>query len=153
MLVHPENMTDALEIDAELWVSLVEGQCQGRHFLLYNPHTFPGRIGVYCPTMRRTTRISKVQIADTSRAARYWLEGYLAGCEPRAPRSEAGEPLEHDDPRIVLWRQAIETFARTGFWSVSERQCQRCNGDMLSSTLGLVCHRCASVLESGSEES
>ncbi|OCA92605.1 hypothetical protein [Pseudobacillus wudalianchiensis] len=37
-----------IEFEKELWFEL-EGHCEGKHYIVGNPHTFNGRISAYCP--------------------------------------------------------------------------------------------------------
>lgn len=140
MIVKPVNGPDSLEVDVDLWV-LLHG-CPSKHFLLYNPHTFVGRVAVYCESKNRIANISKSEIADTSREAGYWLKGFLAGCEPDCPKTEDGDILPDDDPRVTEWRAAIQAFPQSGLWYSGARQCSSCGTHLLPTTLGECCHEC-----------
>lgn len=140
MNVKPVNGPDSLEIDADLWV-LLHG-CPGKHYLLYNPHTFVGRVAVYCESKNRIANISRTEIIEASRESRYWLKGFLAGCEPDCPKNEDGDPLPSDDPRVIEWRAAIQEFPQSGLWHSGQRQCSSCGAQMLPTTYGDRCHEC-----------
>lgn len=140
MIVNPANGPDSLEIDPDLWVLLHD--CPGKHFLLYNPHTFIGRVAVYCESKNRLANISRTEIADTSNEASYWLKGFFAGCEPDCPKTEDGDMWPDDDQRLVDWRNAVKEFPRTGLWFSGERLCSLCRDNLLPTTLGEHCHEC-----------
>ena len=143
MSTKPANGPDSLEIDADLWVLL--HRCPGKHYLLYNPHTFVGRIAVYCESKNRIANISKAEIAETSREAGYWLKGFFAGCEPDCPKTEDGDILPDDDSSVIEWRAAIKEFPQSGLWYSGARQCSSCGAQLLPSTLGEYCHQCSSL--------
>ncbi|BCM89426.1 hypothetical protein IAD21_01272 [Abditibacteriota bacterium] len=83
---------------------MVGNCCSGKHYLLYNPHTFPGRMGAWCLLKRVHFCVSKSEIEDCSSEARYWIRGFLTGCEPNAPKDEEGDYLPEDDPSSQRWR-------------------------------------------------
>ena len=140
MIVSPVNYAEPLEIDDALFVHLHD--CPGKHFLLANPHTFVGRISVYCESRNRTTNISLGEISSMQPESRYWLRGYFAGAEPDAPRNESGDYLPYDDPRMMEWRAAIAEFPETGLWYSGDRWCESCESKLLPTALGPRCHSC-----------
>src|SRR5579885_3193266 len=83
------------DYDEQLWF-LQEG-CDEKHFLIGNPHTFPGRMAAWCPKEQRGFCVSKSEMGECSRATRYWVEGFLRGNEPAYPTDEKGYPLESED--------------------------------------------------------
>ena len=104
------------DLDRALWFE--PGCCtEGRHYLLYNPHTFPGRMGAYCEAQDRSFSVSLSEIERASDQARIWIRGFLSGNEPPPPLDPEGYTIDDlDDPRWEAWRQAIEAFRQTGNW-------------------------------------
>ena len=51
------------EFDTQLWFTL-DGCCADRHYLLHNPHTFPGRMAAWCPLKKVRFNISKSKSAS-----------------------------------------------------------------------------------------
>ena len=82
-------MTEKPEYDENLWFELEN--CEGRHFLIGNPHTYKGRIDAYCPIKNTTFCISYKEIKKMSIESKYWLQGYLSGNEPDPPEEYDGE--------------------------------------------------------------
>jgi hypothetical protein len=142
MIAEPVNGPGSLEVDVDLWVLLHD--CPGKHFLLYNPHTFVGRVAVYCASKNRIANVSKAEISDTSREAGYWLNGFLAGCEPDCPKTDDGDQLPDDDSRVIEWREAIQEFPQTGLWHSGLRPCSNCGVHLLPTTIGEFCNLCGS---------
>jgi hypothetical protein len=105
--------------DAALWFT--EDGCEGRHFILDepNPHTFPGRIRAWCPTNRVHYNFSKAQMRDSSSETKRWVEGYLAGNEPRPPEDAEGFP-DFTSPAGLAWVEQARAFRSTGFWPSDE---------------------------------
>ncbi len=108
-------MNEEPEYDEKLWFTM-GSHCEGKHYLLRNAHTFVGRIDAWCPHKKVIFRVSKLGIDDCSVEANYWLQGFLAGNEPDAPRDENGDYLEWDQPKHQEWLAAIQQFAKTGEW-------------------------------------
>lgn len=94
------------EFDESLWITMGE-RCRGRHFILGNAHTFPGRILAWCPTKGRSFFVSKNEMESISPTAAVWISGFLSGSEPHAP--------ENDDERPA-WEAKRRTFHETGTW-------------------------------------
>lgn len=114
-------MIDEPECDENLWFTM-GSHCKGKHYLLRNAHTFVGRIDAWCPKKKVIFRIFKSEIDECSVEAKYWVQGFLAGNEPEAPRDEHGNLLEWDDPRHQEWLAAVKSFAETGYFQVSETE-------------------------------
>lgn len=129
------------EFDPSLWFTMGDC-CPGKHYLLYNPHTFPGRMGAWCPVKRVQFCVSKSSIEDCSVEASYWIRGFLAGCEPDAPTDEQGDYLPEDNPAYERWREDIKQFPETGLWILGDRECQRCHGQLLPTNPGQLCSEC-----------
>jgi len=72
---------------------------------------------VYCDRENISLFASKwYMTGDASPAARAWVDGFLAGNEPR-PEDLAGPDihnLDDDDERWGQWRTAVREFRRTG---------------------------------------
>jgi len=133
------------EYDPKLWFTM-EPDCQGRHYLLYASHTFPGRFTAWCVHKQRAANCSLGDVKASSKEAVYWLRGFLAGNVPEPPRGESGAFLSSDDPRFQLWERAASLFKTTGYWNSSERKCRRCGGSILSSAiLSETCEGCVPV--------
>lgn len=101
-------------LDPVLWFTT--GHCEGRHYLLGNPHTFPGRLSAWCPSMRRGFSVSKSEIAECSNETTYFVKGFLSGQEAGAPSDEAGDLLPPDDasfePEVHLLGRARAALNR-----------------------------------------
>ncbi len=102
-------------VDEQLWVCVegIEGKC----YLGFNPHTFFGRIGVWCAD-GGTLMISKTEVREASDAALSWIAGYLIGNEPE-PEDLFGASIHdapEDDARWARWRDAVAIFRETGSW-------------------------------------
>jgi hypothetical protein len=102
------------DIDPELWF-----ECRhhpGQRDYLYNArwHTFPGRMGAYCPTRKVSFRVSIAEMpSDLPLATRYWVQGFLTGNMPRQPTDEEG-------PELVAWREKADHFFATGYWPADD---------------------------------
>jgi hypothetical protein len=107
-------MLAGIDFDENLWF-MHEG-CEGKHFLIGNPHTYPGRMWAWCPKDERTFFVSKGAMGEMSEAAKYWVMGFLAGNQPEPPRD--GEDNEVDFKGVAYreWLKNIEVFERTGIW-------------------------------------
>jgi hypothetical protein len=116
--------------------------CPGKHYLLCNAHTFPGRMRAWCPNKQIVFSVSKSAMEDCSPEARYWVQGFLAGCEPDAPLDQKGNYLPEDDPKYERWRAAIKQFPETGIWVVQDRACEGCGEKLLPTQPGLSCPKC-----------
>jgi hypothetical protein len=111
--------------DSNLWFTM--GTCwPGKHYLLHSAHTFPDRMRAWCPTKKITFSVSKSAMGECSAEARNWVQGFLAGNEPDAPRDEKGNHLPDDHPRLRQWRAAIQQFPETSLWVVQDWVCEEC---------------------------
>ena len=89
--------------------------CTGRHYLLGNPHTFPGRMFAWCPKKKRSLFVSKSEMESVSKAAAYWIEGFLNGSEPKPPISEDGTP-DYVSNEFTDWQRKTALFRESGAW-------------------------------------
>lgn len=108
-----------INIDKNLWFTLECDGCSGRHYILGNPHTFPGRIMGYCPEKNKSFFFSVSEIIDMSIETGYWIKGYLTGNEPSPPQSEDG-PVDFNSQEYKHWKKRIKDFHKTGYWNVHE---------------------------------
>ena len=132
---------EAFQYDQELWFT--QEWCDEKHFLLGNPHTFPGRMAGWCPKQQLGFCVSRSEMLTCSTATRYWVQGFLSGNEPGLPTNEEGDIIDdEDDPRVKKWRAAIELFATTGIWVVTDRHCEKCGEALLPSQVGMLCKQC-----------
>lgn len=111
-------MIEKIEYDQKLWIELEH--CEGKHFLLGNPHTFIGRIDAFCPLKNVTFCISFTEIKRMSTESNYWLKGYLSGNEPAPPEEIDGEDgLEYfRSSRYREWELKIQKFRETGEFEI-----------------------------------
>lgn len=137
-------MLNEPKLDQKLWF-LQKSCCSEKHYLFYNPHTFFGRMGAWCPTHKHSYCVSKHEIDTCSKEATYWIRGFLRGNEPSYPTDNSGDLLPEEDPRIKEWRAAIALFVETGVWAVG-RICNRCGEKLLpSEPVGFTCENCRSA--------
>lgn len=91
--------------------------CPGhQHYIVGNPHTFPGRMSAWCPELARELAFSKNEIFDVSEASRSWIEGFPSGNEPPPPMdgSTAGAKM-YDE-----WLKRRAIFHNEGDWPIEE---------------------------------
>ena len=106
------------DLDPVLWIEVQNGNVRGRCYLSYNCHTFRGRMGAWSEDLGVDLCVSKSEVINASREARYWIAGFLTASEPAASEMfgpamfEAGD----DDPRWQRWRAACAEFRETGSW-------------------------------------
>ena len=83
--------------------------CDGDHYLVGNPHTFPGRMAMWCEVSSCELSVSLSEISSASEHARVWIDGFLAGNEPAPPQND--DPSEEQ-----AWHRARRAFRATGEW-------------------------------------
>lgn len=69
------------DYDENLW--FYHNNCEDKHFLLGNPHTFKGRMFAWCPKKGTTLCISESEIGERSIESKYWILGFLSGNEKK----------------------------------------------------------------------
>ena len=136
----------APEYDENLWFTMGDC-CAGKHYLLYNSHTFPGRMGAWCPLKEVTFCVSKSEMTELSSQAVYWVKGFLAGNEPDAPTDKNGDYLPEDHPRYQHWRAEIEQFPETGYWKFFAYLCEECGAQASLTQDGIHCFECGATRE------
>ena len=99
--------------DEKLWFKHLG--CTGKHYVLGNPHTVPGRVWAWCPKEKCCIFVSLNDMGEMSQAAKYWMQGYLNGNEPKAPEGEYGVP-DFDSKEYKRWLRKTANFRRTGKW-------------------------------------
>lgn len=128
-----------MEYDENLW--FYHQGCEGKHYLLGNPHIVAGRIWAYCPCTNQTIFISLADIGECSLESKYWLKGYLHGSQPDPPIDpEIGVDFQSESYQI--WLQSAELFLETGFWSDQLRNCKKCGKKLMASESGENCISC-----------
>ncbi|WP_040481348.1 hypothetical protein [Mariniradius saccharolyticus] len=109
-----QPMDEKLKYNKVLWIEI--GHCDGKHFLLGNPHTYKGRIHAYCPKKDTTFCISLCEITKMSKESRYWISGYLSGNEPAPPEEFDGETSVDyfQSQRYKSWEKQVKHFREKG---------------------------------------
>jgi hypothetical protein len=102
------------DIDPELVFESTH--CGGLHYLEGNPHTFTGRMAVWCEKYQADITLSLSEMTHLSPPARYWVTGYLAGSE-RPPPEFADESAE------AAWNEARRQYRATGEWPEDVYDC------------------------------
>jgi len=62
--------------------------CGGWHFLVGNPHTFPGRMAAWCQDQQAEIAVSLSEMTYVSLGASFWIRGFLSGSEPAPPETD-----------------------------------------------------------------
>ena len=107
-------MSTPPELDPDLWFTM-PGHCEGRHYVLGNAHTFPGRALGWCASRERSFFFNAAQVDEASPAARAWLDGFLWGSQPPPPRGADGD-VDFGSPAYTRWEEQTREFRRTGIW-------------------------------------
>ncbi|MGZ9584422.1 hypothetical protein [Paenibacillus marinisediminis] len=130
-----------IEFEKELWFEL-EGHCEGKHYIVGNPHTFNGRISAYCPQKDVYFNVSFEEIVDMSQEVKYWIKGFLSGNEPSPPVDEDGDLYPPTHEENIHWEKSIELFHKTGYWYAGDRDCEVCGKKLLNSWTEFECENC-----------
>lgn len=102
------------EVDPRRWV--VTRLCRShRDYLIGNPHTFLGRMAVWCPDGAHELAISKSDIIDMSAPASDWVDGYLSGSEPALPDDD-GLTSDEWDRAVARYDEKARRFRDEGRW-------------------------------------
>lgn len=128
--------------DKKLFFTLKDHECDGKHFIIGNPHTFNGRILGYCTKENSYFNFSLSEIKTMPLETEYWIRGYLHGNEPSSPVDNEDDfyPPEHESH--VHWVKSINLFHKTGHWYAGERECGKCGKKLLNSWIGFDCENC-----------
>ena len=105
------------DIDPALWIRC--RRTDGRDYLVErNPHTFPGRMGAFCPHSEEHPdyNVSIGEAQECSPEARLWMRGFVAGNEPDAPLDSCGYELDESDPKVQAWDEARQGYLESGYW-------------------------------------
>jgi len=82
-----------------------------------NGHTFPGRFLTFWPQHGAAYSTSLDELAECSRAAADWLDGFLTGAEPDGRLIEGGGfDYDERDPRTAWYVENWRQFHLTGNW-------------------------------------
>jgi hypothetical protein len=132
-------MKGDLEFDENLWFS--HKGCDGKHYLIGNPHTFYGRILAWCPKKETSFCVSISEIVNMSDYSKYWIDGFLRGNEPEPPTNSVGD-VDFESKEYNKWGEEIELFNRTGYWYSASRNCEICGEEILKSEPDETCKNC-----------
>ncbi|HQZ00980.1 MAG TPA: hypothetical protein PLQ63_13355 [Propionicimonas sp.] len=103
------------DVDPDLWFPCSDVPGERDYLYAAAWHTFPGRMGAYCPAKKVYFRASASDISDdASPATKYWVRGYLAGSLPAPADPEMG------DEARGKWKARAAEFFATGHWSSDE---------------------------------
>lgn len=106
-------MSEEIRIDENLW--FYHHGCEGKHFLVSNPHTSPGRMWAWCPIKKSGFCVSKAEILESSLQTEYWVKGFLIGNQPAPPTNE-NEDVDLNSEPYKLWNLKVEEYEQTGNW-------------------------------------
>jgi hypothetical protein len=107
-------MSEVPKYDEKLWFTM-GSHCEGKHYLLGNPHTFVGRMLAWCSQKEVSFFVSKSAIDECSVEAKYWIEGFLKGNEPEPPTNENSD-MDFESEDYKNWLEKIEEFRQIGVW-------------------------------------
>lgn len=102
-----------INYDDNLWFE--HKGCEGKHYLIGNPHTFTGRMWAYCPKKNKTFFVSKSDIGDKSIETDYWIKGFLTGNQP-APPKDKNDDVDFESQAYKDWIKKVDKFEKTGLW-------------------------------------
>lgn len=133
-------MSTSSDYDENLWFEHLG--CEGKHYIIGNPHTYTGRMWAWCPLNNRSFFVSKGDMGDMSEMMKYWINGYLHGSEPSPPMNEEGD-VDFTSLAYKLWQKETALFVETGYWhSGSTRKCTMCLELLLASEPCDTCGDC-----------
>ena len=132
-------MTNEIEFDENLWFN--HKGCEGKHYLIGNPHTFRGRIYAWCPKKERSFSVSLSEIENMSEYSKYWINGFLNGNQPEPPTDANGD-VDFESVEYKKWTESIELFTRTGYWTDEKRNCEKCGAELLNAEPNETCENC-----------
>mgnify|MGYP001043981856 CR=1 FL=1 len=132
-------MTNKIEFDENLWFN--HKGCEGKHYLIGNPHTFHGRIYAWCPKKGIGFCVSISEIERMSDYSKYWIQGYLNGNQPEPPTDSSGD-VNFESSEYKKWMKSIQLFTLTGYWTDQKRNCVKCGTELLNSYSNEICEKC-----------
>lgn len=98
----------------EVWYIEDFQQCKGvKHYIVGNPHTFHGRMLVWCPIQDSFLCRSLSEMKNLTEAGKIWVDGFLCGNEPSYPYNKKNEL---NPRREVAHYKKLLKFRRTGYW-------------------------------------
>jgi hypothetical protein len=106
-------------LDRSLWFH--HRGCTGRHYLLGNAHTVPGRMLAWCPKEGRSLFVDRADMGSMSAHARCWVAGFLHGATP-APPAGADGPPDFGSPDYRAWERKAQSFHASGAWTGPRRR-------------------------------
>lgn len=104
-------------IDEKIWFEY-DG-CEGRHYMIGNPHTFKGRMYAWCPKKERSFFVSKSEIIKMSVECEYWVKGFLSGNQPEPPTNSEGD-VDFESKEYKAWADKVADFENSGYWELEE---------------------------------
>ncbi len=110
-------MEQETSYDDKLWFN--HKGCDGKHFLIGNPHTFHGRMWAWCPVKQRSFFVSKDEILESSEQTKYWVKGFLSGNQPSPPKNE-NQDVDYTSDEYKLWKENIREFEQSGIWDIEQ---------------------------------
>lgn len=125
-------MAKKIDYDEKLW--FYHHNCEGKHYMIGNPHTFYGRMWAWCPKKERTFFVSKGDIEEQSEATHYWVKGYLYGNQPEPPLGKL-DMIDFESEQYHKWQEAVALFIDTGYWTSDPETCENCGRQLLNSEL------------------
>ena len=105
--------------DTSLWFRHLG--CTGKHYLLGNPHTVTGRLWAWCPKEECSFFLNRADIGVLSKAADYWIQGFLHGVEPNPPEGDDGT-TDFQSKDYQRWQTACRNLQATGVWKAPSKK-------------------------------
>ena len=113
-----DQLGNRFTLDTSLQV-VISGQVG---YIEENAHTFHGRMHIYFPHLGHDLTRSLSEIDSMTEAARHWIAGFLAGCEPGVEEYLGIDHLwrmddapEATNDEYERWRSFTARFRATGY--------------------------------------
>lgn len=132
-------MDNKINYDKNLWFEHLG--CEGKHYLIGNPHTYVGRMWAWCPKEKRSIFITKADMGKMSNQTKYWVEGFLFGNQPKPPTDIDGM-VDFQSEEYKNWEKDVELFRKTGYWTEEKRDCIMCGKLLMPSESNEFCGDC-----------